>query len=122
MKRIILITALLIFHLGFAQNSSDSFMASLEITSEAFDAPSFDDSELDAFGIVADMEKGEVAFNAPDDIDYINIYNSDHQEIFSAKGSIIEDNKIDLSFLPKDTYYLEVVIGKNMGTHRLMKN
>ena len=121
MKKILLIAFLLIFNLGFAQNYSESFTASIDSEVEQFDAPAFDTAELDELGIMANMNIGEVAFNAPEKIDYINIFNSDNQEIFSAKGSIIENNKIDLSYLPEGTYYLEVVIGKNIGSHKLIK-
>ncbi len=121
MKKAIFIVALLMINLGFSQDYTESFTAAIATEGEDFSAPSFNADELDVLGVSTNMEIGEIKFNAPNKVDYINIYNSDNQEIFSALGIIINDNKIDVSFLPSGTYYLEVVIGKNMGTHKLIK-
>ena len=115
MKSIILLAALFIFNLSFAQDET----ASVEV---GFDDFEIEMSELDKFGITANMSISEVEFNAPNEIDFINIYDAYGQEIYSAKGTIIEASKIDLSFLPRGTFYLEVVIGDNMGAHKLIKN
>lgn len=112
MKNVLLIATLLIFNLGFSQEDT----ASVEI---GFDDFEIEMSELEKFGVTADMTIGEVVFNAPNEVDMVNIYDSYGQEIFSAKGTIIEDSKIDISFLPRGTFYLEVVIGDNMGAHKL---
>jgi len=121
MKKTFFIATLLMINLGFAQNDTESFTATLATDIEDFSAPNLNTNVLDAFGITANMEIGEVIFNSPNKVDYINIYNADNQEIFSALGTIIKNNKIDVSFLPSGTYYLEVVIGKNMGSHKLIK-
>lgn len=121
MKKAFFIATLLMMNLGFSQDYAESLTAPIAADVEDFMAPSFNTDELDVFGITANMEIGEVRFNAPNKVDYINIYNGDNQEIFSALGTIIKDNKINVAFLPEGTYYLEVVIGKNMGSHRLIK-
>ncbi len=112
MKNLILLAAFLIFNVGFAQDET----ASVEV---GFDDFEIEMSELDKFEITANMVAGEVEFNAPNEVDLINIYDSYGQEIFSAKGTIIEDSKIDISFLPRGTFYLEVVIGEDMAAHQL---
>jgi len=112
MKKFLLLTALLVFNIGLAQDDT----ASVEVDFDGFEVEM---PELEKFGITADMSVGEVVFNAPNEIDLVNIYDSYGNEIFSAQGTIIEDSKIDVSFLPKGTFYLEVVIGENMGAHKL---
>lgn len=113
MKKLILITALLIFNVGFSQNET----ATIEDDFSDFEVEM---SDVEKLGITANMTVGEIAFNAPNEVDLINIYDSYGQEIFSAKGTIIEDSKIDISFLPRGTFYLEVVIGEDMGAHKLL--
>lgn len=121
MKNVIFIATLLFSTLGFSQEYAENGLIAIPSDSENFDAPSVNLDELTAFDIIANMKVGEVVFTAPDKIDYINIYNTDNREIFSAKGSIIETKKIDISFLPSGTYFLEVVIGKNMASHKIVK-
>jgi len=121
MKKVIFITVLLIANLGFAQEVSQALEVSVLADSEEFEAPTFSANDLDVFGIKTNMKTGEVIFNAPNKVDFINIYNTYDQEIFSALGTIIKNNKIDISFLPSGTYYLEVIIGDNMGSHKLIR-
>lgn len=121
MKKIIFIALLLFANLVFSQAYSQNLTASVVTDIEGFTAPTYSENELDDFGIKANMEIGEVMFQAPNKVDHINIYNADDQEIFSALGTIIENNKIDISFLPSGTYYLEVIIGDNMGSHKLIR-
>lgn len=115
MKSIFLIAALFTFSLGFSQSETAS-------TASDFGDVEVEMSDLDRFGISVDMSVGEVKFNAPNEIDLINIYDAYGQEIYSAQGTIIEKSKIDLSFLPSGTFYLEVVIGDDMGAHKLVRN
>jgi len=112
MKNFLLIVAFLTFSIGFAQDET----ASVEVDFDGFE---IEMSDLERFGITADMTIGEVKFNAPNEIDLVNIYDAYGQEIYSAKGTIIEDSKIDVSFLPRGTFYLEVVIGEDMSAHKI---
>jgi hypothetical protein len=121
MKKLVLLISMLIFSIGFSQSYSEDFNASLIEDTNGFEPASINDMDLSMFDIESDMNSGDITFNASEKIDYINIYNSHQEEIFSAKGTIIENNKINISFLPAGTYYLEVVIGKDMGAHELIK-
>ncbi|MBT8304974.1 MAG: T9SS type A sorting domain-containing protein [Bacteroidia bacterium] len=121
MKNIILIAAFFTFSLGFSQNFTENYTASIVEDINDFESLDTDATELEMFDITSNMVSGDVQFNASDKIDYINIYNSHQEEIFSARGTIIENNKINISFLPAGTYYLEVVIGSNRGSHEIIK-
>ena len=76
--------------------------------------------ELDALDFTADTVFKNLTFKSVSKINYINIYDANNQQIFSAKGSIIVGDTMNVSFLEKGTYYVEVVIGDTIGAKQII--
>ena len=77
-------------------------------------------SDLEALDFTADTIFKNVTFKSADKINFINIYDENNQQIFSAKGSIIVGDTMNISFLEKGTYYLEVIVGETIGAKQII--
>ena len=123
MKRFILLILLLSVSVSFADetrkpNPSKSIVKENKENKE-FSKRNVNASDLEALEFSADTIFKNITFNAVENIDFINIYDENNQQIFSAKGSIIVKDTLNISFLEKGTYYVEVVVGKTMGAQKI---
>jgi len=109
MRTYLTLLALLTFSFGFSQNFSENFTASNTSDFEDFNIIASNTTDVSDLEFTFNSENGDVEFKAPSKVDLINIYDSYNQEIFSAKGDVIENGKINLAYLPEGTYYLEIV-------------
>ena len=75
---------------------------------------------LRSLDFTADVIFKNLTFNSIDKIDFINIYNENQQQIFSANANIIVGDTLNVSFLEKGTYYIEVIIGENIGAKQII--
>ncbi len=122
MKRAILLILLISFTFSYATNKKPSKktkdVVKIEKTTE-FSNSRVSLSDLDALEFTADTVFKNVTFKSADKINYINIYDANNQQIFSAKGSIIVGDTMNISFLEEGTYYIEVVVGKTIGAKKI---
>ena len=77
-------------------------------------------NDLEALDFTADTIFKNVTFKSADKINFINIYDENNQQIFSAKGSIIVGDTMNISFLEKGTYYIEVIVGETIGAKQII--
>ena len=75
---------------------------------------------INALDFTADTIFKNVTFNSVEQIDFINIYNDNQQQIFSANARIMVGDTLNISFLEKGTYYIEVIIGENIGARQII--
>lgn len=122
MKRAILLIFLISFTFSFATEKkpvkSNNNEVKVEKTSEFTDS-SVSIGDIEALEFSADTIFKNVTFNAADKIDFINIYDENNQQIFSAKGSIVVGDTLNINFLEKGTYYIEVVVGQTSGAKKI---
>ncbi len=76
--------------------------------------------DLEALDFTADTIFKNVTFKSAEKINFINIYDQNNQQIFSAKGSIILGDTLNISFLEQGTYYIEVVVGDTVGAKQII--
>lgn len=119
MKRAIIFLSLLTFNFSIA-NASGKHPESKTKDNSEFSKHSTTTADLEALDFTLDAIFKNVTFNAPDTIHFINIYDASQQQIFSAKGSILKTNTLNISFLDKGTYYIEVVTKDALGTKRVI--
>lgn len=120
MKRAILIIFLISFTFSYANDSKNPNKPNIVKTNKEFTERSVTTVDLEALEFTADIVFKNVTFNAADKINFINIYDENNQQIFSAKGSIIVGDTLNISFLEKGTYYIEVVVGKTIGAKQII--
>ncbi len=122
MKRAILLILLISVTFSYATNKKPSKKAkevvSIEKTAE-FNDSRVSLSDLEALDFIADTIFKNVTFKSADKINFINIYDENNQQIFSAKGSIIVGDTMNISFLEQGTYYIEVVVGETIGAKKI---
>lgn len=123
MKKIVLLILLLSFTVSFADetrkpNPSTSIVKENKENKE-FSKRNVSASDLEALEFSADTIFKNITFNAAEKIDFINIYDEYNQQIFSAKGSILVRDTLNISFLEKGIYYVEVVVGKTLGAQKI---
>ena len=122
MKRAIPLIFLISFTFSFATEKkpvkSNNNEVKVEKTSEFTDS-SVSIGDIEALEFSADTIFKNVTFNAADKIDFINIYDENNQQIFSAKGSIVVGDTLNINFLEKGTYYIEVVVGQTSGAKKI---
>lgn len=76
-------------------------------------------SELEVLDFSVDAIFKNLTFKSAKSIDYINIYNEDQEQIFSAKGSILITDTLNISFLDTGIYYVEVVVNNTIGSKKI---
>ncbi|MBT8394828.1 MAG: hypothetical protein KJN66_08250 [Bacteroidia bacterium] len=119
MKNIIVILLLLSFSVSnaFEDNSKkgkkEPSRSEINSSNERFDI-------IHALDFSANTIFKNVTFNSVDRIDFINIYDVNQQQIFSASARIIVGDTLNISFLEKGTYYIEVIIGENIGAKQII--
>lgn len=122
MKRAILLIILISFTFSYATEKKPTKktddVVKVEKTAEFSDSR-ISASDLEALDFTADTIFKNVTFKSVDKINYINIYDENNQQIFSAKGSIIVGDTMNISFLEKGTYYIEVVVGETIGAKKI---
>lgn len=122
MKRAILLILLISGSFSYATNKKPSKKAKADVNIEK--TSEFSDSrvslnDMEALDFTADTVFKNLTFKSADKINYINIYNESNQQIFSAKGSIIVGDTMNISFLEEGTYYVEVVVGETIGAKKI---
>lgn len=122
MKRAILLILLISVSFSYATNKKPSKKAkavvNIEKTSEFSDSR-VSLNDMEALDFTADTVFKNLTFKSANKINYINIYNESNQQIFSAKGSIIVGDTMNISFLEEGTYYVEVVVGETIGAKKI---
>ena len=123
MKRAILLILLISFTFSFAAEKKPAKKTKEVVKVENND--NFSDSrvtlsDVEALEFTTDAIFKNVTFKSADKINFINIYDENNQQIFSAKGSIIVGDTLNISFLEKGTYYLEVVVGEIIGAKQII--
>ena len=122
MKRAILLILLISVTFSYATEKKPTKKAKEVVKIEKTD--DFSNSrvslnDLEALDFTTDTVFKNVTFKSSDKINYINIYDANNQQIFSAKGSIIVGNTLNISFLEEGTYYVEVVVGDTIGAKKI---
>ena len=120
MKKLALLILLLSFTFNYANDKKPTNNTKLVEKTESFSERSITATDLESLDFTADTIFKNVTFKSADKIHYINIYDSNNQQIFSAKGSIIVGDTLNISFLEKGTYYLEVVVGDTIGAKQII--
>ncbi len=122
MKRAILLILLISVTFSYATNKKPSKKAkevvNIEKTAE-FNDSRVSLSDLEALDFIVDTIFKNVTFKSADKINFINIYDENNQQIFSAKGSIIVGDTMNISFLEQGIYYIEVVVGETIGAKKI---
>ena len=123
MKRAILLILLISFTFSFATEKKPAKKTKEVVKVENND--NFSDSrvslsDVEALEFTTDAIFKNITFKSSDKINFINIYDENNQQIFSAKGSIIVGDTLNISFLEKGTYYLEVVVGEIIGAKQII--
>jgi hypothetical protein len=119
MKNLLLIVLLLSFTFSYAiDNKTKKGTKEISKTETTSSKASLD--LINALDFTADTIFKNVTFNSVEQIDFINIYNENQQQIFSASARIIVGDTLNVSFLEKGTYYLEVIIGENIGAKQIV--
>jgi len=123
MKRVIRLILILSVTFSFANGKKPAKktkeVAKVEKTTEFSDSR-VSASDLEALDFTADTVFKNVTFKSADKINFINIYDENNQQIFSAKGSIIVEDTMNISFLEKGIYYIEVVVGETIGAKQII--
>lgn len=119
MKKLLLLLLLLSYSFSFANDSNDPNNKTVNKENKEFSESRVSTSDLEALEFSVDTIFKNITFNAADKINFINIYDANSQQIFSAKGSIIVTDTLNISFLEKGTYYIEVVVGENLGAKKI---
>ncbi len=120
MKRAILLILLISFSFSYANDSKKPNKTNVVEANKEFSDSRVNESDLDALDFTADTIFKNVAFKSANKINFINIYDENNQQIFSAKGSIIVGDTLNISFLEKGTYYIEVVVGDTIGAKQII--
>ena len=123
MKRAILLILLISFTFSFATEKKPAKKTKEVVKVENND--NFSDSrvslsDVEALEFTTDAIFKNITFKSSDKINFINIYDENNQQIFSAKGSIIVGDTMNISFLEKGTYYVEVVVGEMIGAKQII--
>lgn len=123
MKRAILLILLISVSFSYAGSKKPikktKELIKIEKTSEFSDSR-VSTIDLDALDFTADTVFKNLTFKSASKINFINIYDENNQQIFSAKGSIIVGDTMNISFLEKGTYYVEVVVGEMIGAKQII--
>jgi len=119
MKNLILIVLLLSFTFSNA-NEDKTKKSTKEISKSEINSNSESNQLINALDFTADTIFKNVTFNSVEKIDFINIYNVNQQQIYSASARIIVGDTLNISFLEKGTYYIEVIIGENIGAKQII--
>lgn len=120
MKKIVLLILLLNLTVSFADESRKPNPSTSDVKeNKEFSKRNVSASDLEALEFSADVIFKNITFKAAEKIDFINIYDEYNQQIFSAKGSILVRDTLNISFLEKGTYYVEVVVGKTLGAQKI---
>ncbi len=119
MKRLILLILLISFTYSYGNGDNNRVNSKEEKTTSSSERKT-SDVELKDLDFTVDTMFKNVTFESVEKIEFINIYNEDHQQIFSANAKIIIGDTLNISFLEKGTYYLEVIIGENIGARQII--
>ncbi len=119
MKKLLLVVLLLSFTFTYAIDDKTK-KDSKEISNSKIVSHTESKDLINALDFTADTIFKNVTFKSVEQIDLINIYNENQQQIFSASASIIVGDTLNISFLEKGTYYIEVIIGENIGAKQII--
>ncbi len=121
MKNLILVVLLLSFTFSNANENEDKTKKGTKEINKSEINSNIDSNQLiNALDFTADTIFKNVTFNSVEKIEYINIYDVNQQQIFSANARIIVGDTLNISFLEKGTYYIEVIIGENIGAKQII--
>ena len=119
MKRLVLLILLISLTFSYGNGDNNRMNSKEEKTTSSSERKT-SDVELKDLDFTVDTIFKNVTFESVEKIEFINIYNEDHQQIFSANANIIIGDTLNISFLEKGTYYLEVIIGENIGARQII--
>ena len=119
MKRLVLLILMISFTYSYG-NGNDNRVNSKEEKTTSTSNRKTSDVELKDLDFTVDTIFKNLTFESVEKIEFINIYNGDHQQIFSANAKIIKGDTLNVSFLEKGTYYIEVIIGENIGAKQII--
>ena len=119
MKRLVLLILMISISYSYGNGDNNRIKSKEDKTSSTSERKT-GDVDLKDLDFTVDTIFKNVTFESVEKIEFINIYNGDHQQIFSAKGSIIVGDTMNVSFLEKGTYYVEVIIGDTIGAKQII--
>ncbi len=119
MKKLVLLVLLLSFSFSNA-NDNKIKKDSKRISTTEVSHNDNSNKELGILDIKVDAIFKNITFNSVEQIDFINIYNKDEQQIFSANARIIIGDTLNISFLEKGTYYIEIIFGEKKGVKQFI--
>lgn len=119
MKRLVLFILMISFTYSYGNDNNGRVNSKEEKTTSTNNRKSTD-VELKDLNFTVDSIFKNVTFESVEKLEFINIYNEDHQQIFSANAKIIKGDTLNVSFLEKGTYYIEVIIGENIGAKQII--
>ncbi len=118
MKKLLLL--LLLFSLTVSSANDSKIKKSSNRISKTEFKNDDNKKELGILDFKVDTIFKNVTFNTVEEIDYINIYNEDQQQIFSVNARIILGDTLNISFLEKGTYYIEIIFGEKKGAKQII--
>ena len=119
MKKLVLLVLLLSLSVSGA-NDNKIKKSSKKINKVELTNANTSDKETGILDFKVDTIFKNVTFNSVEAIDYINIYNEVNQQIFSANARIILGDTLNISFLEKGTYYIEIIFGEKKGAKQII--
>ena len=76
--------------------------------------------KIDVLDFTTDSIFKNITFSSIENIDLINIYDTKQNQIFSANAKIIVGDTLNLSFLEKGIYYIEIISGEKIGAKQII--
>jgi len=119
MKKLVLLALLLSLTVSSA-NDNKIKKGSKKINKTEWTSSNNRNKELRILDFTVDTIFKNVTFNSVEEIDYVNIYNESNQQIFSVNARIILGDTLNISFLEKGTYYIEIIFGENKGAKQII--
>ena len=118
MKRVILYFFLFTFTFNYAVETD---VNNSEVKKEKKTTDNRSTKEnIDILDFTTDSIFKNITFNSIENIDFINIYDTEQNQIFSANAKIIVGDTLNLSFLEKGIYYIEVISGEKIGAKQII--
>ena len=119
MKKLLLLVLLLSLSVS-GSNDNKIKKSSKKVNKVELTTANTSDKEAGILDFTVDTIFKNVTFNSIEEIDYINIYNESNQQIFSANARIVLGDTLNISFLDKGMYYIEIIFGEKKGVKQII--